>query len=134
MKRYKFQANKLIKDKMIEIFAKQGIQASTYIIDNQAEYEQMLKEKVVEEVYEATVTAKTTAKMMSEFVDAIEAIYTLCELHGITKEDIEKHRLEKAAEKGGYKSKIYCKTLEMDEDNPKLNHYLENSNRYPEIK
>lgn len=127
----KFKANKMIRDNLPEILANEDIKMSTHTMSSD-EYLAMIKEKIMEEAYEAT-DENTEEKIKGEIADTIEALYALCAVHGFLLEDIEKIRLEKAATKGTFKKKIFCETIEMDENNLAISYYLKNSKKYPEI-
>lgn len=127
----KFRANKMIRDNMAEIFAKSGIKTITHIMEEN-EYLKMIKEKILEEAYEAT-DASDIVKIKGEIADTIEALYALCSFYEISLDEIEAIRVQKIANKGRFEKKIFCEVIEMDENNPMIDHYLENSEKYPEI-
>ncbi len=98
--------NKLIRDSIIEIIEKKGEKA-TYHVANDSEYYTKLKEKLLEETNEF-LSDETT----EELADILEVINALCEVKGITFEDVEKERKKKNLERGTFSKRIILDSTE----------------------
>ncbi len=92
--------NKLIRDRMPEIMAKDGKRARTHKADD-AEYLQKLKAKLIEESAEYSRDEKT-----EELADVLEVLYALLDFKGVSKGDVESMRKRKAEERGTFTQRI----------------------------
>ena len=92
--------NKLVRDKIPEIIKGKGETPITHIADNQ-EYEIKLKEKLKEEVEEFLKESNA-----EELADILEVIYAIRDNMGVSREELEKIRLEKSEKRGGFKGTI----------------------------
>lgn len=99
--------NKLVRDLIPEIIEKSGNRCVIRILNDQ-EYTQMLEEKLMEECAEYKKD-----KTLEELADVLEVVYALANAKGLSREDIEKIRVEKAQKRGAFKRKIFLK--EVDE-------------------
>lgn len=92
--------DKLVRDAIPEIIRARG----TEPVIRQAspeEYKEKLREKLQEEVGEYLESGSS-----EELADVLEVVYALGALAGHTPEDLEKLRVAKAAERGGFKKQI----------------------------
>jgi predicted house-cleaning noncanonical NTP pyrophosphatase (MazG superfamily) len=92
--------DKLVRDRIPEIIRKRGGVPLTHTADD-PEYGQKLKEKLREEVKE--FLEKDTAEELADILEVIEA---LCAFRGIDREELERLRRQKAAERGGFRGRV----------------------------
>lgn len=92
--------DKLVRDKIPEIIKRSNENPKIHIASEE-EYEQKLKEKLLEEVKE--FNEENTEE---ELADILEVIYAICDLKKINKEKIEILRKEKAEKRGSFKKRI----------------------------
>jgi predicted house-cleaning noncanonical NTP pyrophosphatase (MazG superfamily) len=128
----KFIFNKLIRDKLPAIFRSEGIEISSKILENDADYLKSLKDKLMEEAQEA-VEATTELHMQEELADVLEAIRALCLACGFTYEKVEALRQQKREAKGSYETRVYANFIEIGTDHPRIDYYLSKPKEYPEI-
>lgn len=95
--------NKLVRDQIPDIMKKQGLTPKIYIASEE-EYSQRLNEKLKEEIKEYL-----ESEDQEELADILEVIYAICELKGFDKKEVEKLRLNKQKERGGFKKRIILK-------------------------
>lgn len=95
--------DKLIRDKIPEIIERRGKESKTRIAETE-EYQQKLREKLEEKVYEF-LSADEKDKI-EEIADILEVLYAICDSKGISREEIEKIRVRKVEERGGFKQRI----------------------------
>jgi predicted house-cleaning noncanonical NTP pyrophosphatase (MazG superfamily) len=93
--------NKLVRDKIPEIIQASGETAETRVLEG-AEYHEELRRKLLEEAAEAATSDDTT-----ELADVLEVVYALAQQAGLTREELEKLRVDKAAERGAFTKRIY---------------------------
>ncbi len=91
---------KLVRDKIPEIIEKSGKKAIIHIADNN-EYWNSLKDKLIEEANEFI-----NNNTQEELADILEVIYSICNYKNFDVNNIEKIRVKKAEERGGFKNKI----------------------------
>ncbi|NHJ32895.1 MAG: phosphoribosyl-ATP pyrophosphohydrolase [Asgard group archaeon] len=100
--------NKLVRDKIPLIIQKQGRKPITEKIKSNKIFEHYLGEKLVEESKEYC-----ESKQLEELIDIMEVIYSLLSLKGIDISDIEKMRITKKEERGGFEKKtLLLKVIE----------------------
>ena len=127
----KFLCNKLGRDKGLEGFKSEGI-VPTYRILTGDEWCTELQRKLIEEASEVS-EAKNVAEVMAELADILEVINGLCKAYGIPVQELEQARQQKYEDRGGFEKGLYIETLEMTENNPKINHFRASPDKYPEI-
>ena len=92
--------NKLVRDKIPEYILKKGGNPITHIADD-IEYWQKLKEKLIEEMEEFKKDEN-----IEEFADLLEVIDAIADYKKFDRDEVEKARSKKAAERGRFKDKI----------------------------
>jgi predicted house-cleaning noncanonical NTP pyrophosphatase (MazG superfamily) len=93
--------NKLVRDKIPEIIKSKWETAVTHIADDQ-EYRKKLEEKLHEETDE--LFAGTN--IAEELADILEVAYAIADAKNISKEEIEKIRLEKLEKRWWFSKRI----------------------------
>jgi predicted house-cleaning noncanonical NTP pyrophosphatase (MazG superfamily) len=96
--------NKLVRDRIPEIIAQTGYTYEIAIMSEQ-EYQQALREKLVEEALEAT-TACDTQHLITELADLYEVIDTLMADYNIAPEMIRAEQERRRQERGGFSQRI----------------------------
>ena len=71
--------------------------------------------------------------MVDEIADIFEAIDCILDFHGITMEEILKHKEAKFLEFGSYKNHVLVDYVEYPADSKEERECLDNPNRYPEL-
>ena len=92
--------NKLVRDKIPSIIEGKGETANTHIADDK-EFEEKLHAKLKEEVEEFLED-----ESLEELADVMEVIYKIIEVHKFSMEEVERVRIEKKLDKGGFENKI----------------------------
>lgn len=93
--------NKAIRDKIPEIIKKDGYSCNVKTLSDEkflAELEKKLSEEVTE--YQ-------NDKNPEELADILEVIYRIAELKGVSKEELEKIRIKKVKERGGFEKNLH---------------------------
>ncbi|MFR7591548.1 MAG: phosphoribosyl-ATP pyrophosphohydrolase [Longibaculum sp.] len=93
--------NKLVRDKIPQLIEQQGEKAHIQILDEK-EYTKELLKKLNEEVNEYL-----ESQDVEELADILEVIYAICESKTITRDELEKRRLEKFHKRGGFSQRIF---------------------------
>jgi len=96
---------KLVRDKIITIVGKSGRKVNYSKLNNE-DYLNELFKKLIEEVNEFT-----KEKSKDELADVFEVIYAIMESKSIDINEIEKIRLNKKLERGGFEDKIFLKEI-----------------------
>ena len=127
----KFKTNILVRDKMVEKMQAEGILVD-YKKLNEKDYENALRDKIVEEAQEVAAE-KNREKLIYELADLLEAAQTLADTLGINALEILKARKEKREKSGGFTKKYFTNFVEVKNDNPAIEYYLERPKKYPKI-
>ena len=97
---------KLVRDKIPEIMEKSGKKPIIHIAEDK-EYWEELKNKLNEEVNEFLEEENE-----EELADILEVINAICDYKKFSLEDIEKLRIKKSEERGGFKNKIILEGMQ----------------------
>jgi predicted house-cleaning noncanonical NTP pyrophosphatase (MazG superfamily) len=92
---------KLVRDRIPQIIRSMGEEPIVYVADAE-EYGSRLREKLSEEVAEFLGSDDDP----EELADILEVLYALAEQAGTDRQQLEKLRAAKAAERGGFASQI----------------------------
>lgn len=92
---------KLVRDGIREIIEKDGKTPVIRIMD-EMEYKEELRKKLQEEVQEYLAD-----ESVEEMADMLEVMHALCAVTGHTMSEVERVRVRKCRERGGFKKRIY---------------------------
>jgi len=132
MKLKKFLLNKLVRDNVPTQLEITGSQLDWRYL-NDAEYDEALREKLIEESEEAQ-QAESREDLIKELASILEAMDALCALHSISKEELLEIKAQKREAKGGYDTRKFVSYAQFSENSPEAEYYLSQSLKYPEIK
>ncbi len=93
--------NKAVRDKIPEIIKKDGYSCSVKTLSDE-EFLAELEKKLSEEV-----TEYNNDKNSEELADILEVIYRIAKLRGISKEELEKIRVKKVENRGGFENNLF---------------------------
>lgn len=125
----RFRVEKLIRDKLPEIMRGQGLAVFDRRLDD-ADYLAALKVKLVEEASEAR-DAVTAEELAGELADLAEVVLALMAAAGLSAEEVERRRLAKRAERGGFDDRVFNAAVEGPRDLPAVGYYLDRPVQYP---
>lgn len=92
--------NKLVRDKIPEVIKADGKECETRIAPKEERLE-LLEKKLLEEVNEFMED-----KNLEELADVMEVLYGLAANMGYSEEELNKKRIEKLEERGGFKEGV----------------------------
>ncbi|KAA9021139.1 nucleoside triphosphate pyrophosphohydrolase [Niallia endozanthoxylica] len=95
---------------MPAILEKNGKRYRSRILDHQ-EFIFELKRKAYEELDEYA-QAKNQKEIIEELADLVEVIQSMAEYHGVTMQEVEKVRKQKAKSKGRFKDRVFLVEVE----------------------
>ncbi|EFW93402.1 hypothetical protein ZOD2009_06042 [Haladaptatus paucihalophilus DX253] len=98
--------DKLVRDHIPDIIEENDERPVTHVADSD-EHERRLAEKLDEEVAEFRESGE-----VMELADVLEVVYALAEGKGISPDELERLRAEKAAERGGFDDGIVLERVE----------------------
>ena len=93
--------NKAIRDKIPEIIAESGKKYNTKQLDDES-FLVELETKLTEEVNEYS-----ESKDVEELADLLEVIYRISELRGVSSDELDEMREEKAKKRGKFDSNLF---------------------------
>ncbi|EPZ38353.1 hypothetical protein C289_1505 [Anoxybacillus ayderensis] len=97
--------NKLVRDKIPQVIEKAGKTFTVRTLSNE-EYRQELRKKAFEEL-EEYMNATDDRTAIEELADLLEIVHALAQCHGVTIDQVEAVRAEKAEKRGGFQEKIF---------------------------
>lgn len=127
----RFKTNILVRDNRLKDMQNAGLTVNYKILDD-SEYQQELKQKLVEESTEALLTTNRH-DLVEELSDVMEVFEHLLESSNISMDEIRKIKENKKQKVGGFQQKIKTFSVEMNEDNTEVEYYKNRPNKYPEI-
>lgn len=98
--------NKLVRDKIPELIKERGSNPIIEILSDE-QYKKELDIKLLEEVNEYLEDDNN-----EEIADILEVIMAILEYRNVSLEEIQKIRIEKRIERGGFKNKIFLKGVQ----------------------
>lgn len=129
MKTVKFRCKKLVRDNIPEILAGKNIKIEQKILEDNEEYLEAIKEKLIEESKEL-LQAKTHNEIVGELADILEVYSSILKAYNLSHTEVEQIALKKNQEKGGFAKKILVYSFELEENNPAIEHYLSQPEKY----
>lgn len=127
----RFKAEKLVRDKMVDTCKAAGVRMVCRVLEG-TEYVDELKRKMCEEALEVAEST-STEECVQELADVLEVIHALAQACGHSFEAVERYRIAKREERGGFERRLYCSHFEVDETSHKLAYYVSKPEHYPEI-
>jgi predicted house-cleaning noncanonical NTP pyrophosphatase (MazG superfamily) len=103
MKKY----NKLVRDRIPEIIEADGHKCKYHVADRLDEYEDLLYDKLKEEVEELIL--KPCAE---EIADILEVIETIARFNNISIDEIKNVKIKKKSDRGGFNGRIVLESTE----------------------
>lgn len=126
----RFYFNKIIRDHLPQMMEKTGIHVVGHGM-NGNEYGQRLKAKLVEEVDEVC-TAITPKDVSEEIGDILEVLKALAQHHHLDFSQVVASAEQKTAEKGGFFNPLCIDYIEIPENHPMLDYYIQRPQSYPQ--
>jgi len=93
--------NKAIRDKIPEIIAESGKKYNLKQLDEES-FLAEIEKKLIEEVNEYS-----KSKDVEELADLLEVIYRISELKGVSSDELDKIRIDKAEKRGKFASNLF---------------------------
>ncbi|QQS39109.1 nucleoside triphosphate pyrophosphohydrolase [Candidatus Woesebacteria bacterium] len=129
----KFEFKKLVRDKIVEGIIAVGNKPNWKTLSD-SEFVHELKKKIVEEALEVPRT-NDPAEVVKELADIQEIIDNLLEALKISKEKFAEVQKKKNEDRGSFKKRQYIDTVETSDEVTKwVSYYLDNPDKYPEVK
>lgn len=126
----RFRLNKLVRDKFVPIYLKLG-EKPVYHFLSHDDHIAALTRKLLEEAAELSTAAPQ--KIAEELADIEQVLDDLREVLAIPRADISSIRRTKNKEKGKFRKGLYIESLELADDDPWVQYYRKEPERFPEI-
>lgn len=125
-----FKFYKLVRDRIVEQQIASGAKPTFYQLASE-EHKRRLVDKIIEEAKE--LTEADPNDVVAELADVQQAIDDLRGLYGVTGEAVRQAQAAKNERNGAFKKGLFVESVEVKEDNPWIEYYRKNADRYPEI-
>jgi predicted house-cleaning noncanonical NTP pyrophosphatase (MazG superfamily) len=127
-----FKLNKLVRDKLREIYA--GLnQKAKYKILTPRQHKQQLINKIIEEANEIDIDSDVS-EITDEIADLRQVLGDMRLLYGITEEQIKVTQKLSFDKKGGFIGGTFVETLELDDNDDWVEYYRKRPDIFPEEK
>jgi predicted house-cleaning noncanonical NTP pyrophosphatase (MazG superfamily) len=128
----KFKFNKLVRDGIKPEMESKGVKVSYKILKTKQEYITHLLLKLEEESQEALkdLNLEELKKELADIQEVVDAIKVELE---VPDEVLNSERRRKNAKAGKFDTRTFIDTVEVPDDYPWINYYLESPDKYPEI-
>lgn len=115
MSKVKRLHNKLVRDKIPDYLEENDIEAEIEVVDDQVRFERLLLDQLAEEASEVGLSDES--EILEELGDMESIIDAILKLKGFSREDLERQKEKKDAEKGVFEEKVFLiSTLEEEEE------------------
>lgn len=131
MDRRTFLQNKLWRDRAVELMEQTGSVIHYKRLDD-GEFEEQLRLKMIEEAQEVA-QAYEKEDLVAELADVLEVIDSICELRGISREQIQAAQLEKRQKRGGFQNRCFVTLAEHLRGSFGEKYCLADPLKYPEV-
>jgi predicted house-cleaning noncanonical NTP pyrophosphatase (MazG superfamily) len=101
--------NKLIRDRIPEIIAKDGNTADIIILSEES-FKQAIKEKLIEEATEV-LNADNRDEVLSELADLQEVMDTIKQMYNINTLEVNTIQAVKALQRGKFEKRLYLRSV-----------------------
>lgn len=129
MRRFRF--GKLVRNLIVKQQIASGAKP-TYRQLSLAEHKRELVKKMIEEARE--LLQASPAEIPSEIADVQQAIDDFKKLCRLTDGAVAREQKQKNDKNGSFSEGIFVEYVEVDEGDKWIDYYLQNADRYPEIK
>jgi predicted house-cleaning noncanonical NTP pyrophosphatase (MazG superfamily) len=128
-KKYRFKTDKLVRDKIPP-----GMSGAEFYdrAMEKDEYIKRLKDKMLEEAQEVHASDSDIA-MREELADILEVVHSMCIAYNLSYEEVDNYRKQKKEVRGGFEKRTYSAFVEMDADHPKVEYFLSQPDKYPQL-
>jgi len=116
-----FQLNKLVRDKLREIYASLN-QKAKYKNLTSREHKRQLIRKITEEADEVDINS-SISEVTDEIADLRQVLDDMMLLYGISEEQVKNSQKVSFDKKGGFIGGTYVETLELSDDDEWVDYY-----------
>lgn len=131
MKYFKFA--KLVRDKILPHMEDNNQKARGVRKLSDSEFIKELIKKILEESNEM-INVSDQDELKKELADVYEVLDYLKEALKLTDEELEDLKKRKRDKNGGFSDRMYIEDVGVEEDNEWYQYYLDNPEKYPEVK
>ena len=103
------QHNKLVRDRILEIIEKDGVEYKSRILEGE-EFKQELLNKIVEEAQEVLAAVNDTKELTKEIADVLEVIGYIIKTFELDNNEIQNMKQSRHDARGGFDKKIYLES------------------------
>ncbi len=128
---YKFQQNKLWRDKIPDMLSAHGSIVHVMPLSDE-QYDAQLRIKLLEEADEVHA-AKDLHALVEELADVYEVVDALCKLHNISQQQVRAIQAKKRHEKGGFEQRAYVTIAEHPAGSAGEIYCRAQPEKYPEV-
>ncbi|MEO6760955.1 MAG: nucleoside triphosphate pyrophosphohydrolase [Candidatus Saccharimonadales bacterium] len=125
-----FILNKLVRDKILDDMQNKGQQAALKELSDK-EFLHELSRKLVEEANE--FSSADPKEALKELADVLEVVEALAGAIGSDFESLRAIQSERKAKRGGFDKRIYVGRLDLADDDPWVDYYAEDPEKYKEV-
>ena len=129
--KHRFKVDKLVRDMAYDAIRQSGVKVCERIMGDE-EYDQRLKDKLLEESHEV-LEAVNNEELEEELADVLEVLMAIARFKGIEFSNVVKCCDQKRAARGGLEARKYVEFVDIQDGNPHLISCRSKPHKYPEI-
>ncbi len=115
----RFFKNKLVRDKIVELYKEQGVTCQAYVIEDDNEFLDAITQKMIEELQEV-FSSQDNDELLAELADLEDALAVFKKFLKIDQKQIDTKRSAKLAEKGSYEGRLFLEYIDVPNSNKAL--------------
>lgn len=133
MKTKRFFLNKLVRDNIVDLFAKEGIVSTSFALEDDNDYLEALTQKLIEELQEV-FSAENSEELLEELADIEDVLAAFKALLKLDQKDIEAAREKKLALKGSFSKRTFIEYVDVPESNKeRIAYFEEKASLFPDL-
>lgn len=124
MKTKRFELNKLVRDKIVDMYEKEGVTCTSIVLEDDGDFLEALTQKLIEELQEV-FSSEDQEGLIAELADFEDVLQEFKTFLKISQKEIDDAKTKKIAEKGHFKKRLYIEHIDVPLSNKERIAYQE---------
>lgn len=124
MKTKRFELNKLVRDKIVAMYEKEGVACTFTMLDDDGDFLEALTQKLIEELQEV-FSSEDQEELIAELADFEEVLHEFKNFLKISQKEIDAAKAKKNEANGSFKKRLYIEHIDVPLSNKERIAYQE---------